>query len=108
MLVSTFHSMCVRILRRDIEQIGYSCNFTILDGSGQQTVIKQVLKNLNIDPKNFEPRAMIGQISNLKNELVTPKEYTKAANNYYEKEVAKIMKIIKKCYKKTNHLILMI
>src|SRR5699024_8612630 len=61
MLVSTFHSMCVRILRRDIEQIGYSRNFTILDGSDQQTVIKQVLKNLNIDPKNFEPRAMIGQ-----------------------------------------------
>lgn len=88
--VSTFHSMCVRILRRDIEQIGYNRNFTILDGSDQQTVIKQVLKNLNIDPKSFEPRAMIGQISNLKNELITPKEYTKTANNYHEKEVARI------------------
>src|SRR5690625_2344823 len=104
MLVSTFHSMCVRILRRDIEQIGYSRNFTILDGSDQQTVIKQVLKNLNIDPKNFEPRAMIGQISNLKNELVTPKEYTKAANNYYEKEVAKIYEAYQKMLQKNEAL----
>src|SRR5699024_6140764 len=104
MLVSTFHSMCVRILRRDIEQIGYSRNFTILDGSDQQTVIKQVLKNLNIDPKNFEPRAMIGQISNLKNELVTPKEYTKAANNYYEKEVAKIYEAYQKMIQKNEAL----
>src|SRR5699024_11389764 len=71
MLVSTFHSMCVRILRRDIEQIGYSSNFTILDGSEQQTVIKQVLKNLNIDPKNYELKAQIYQISYLKIELIT-------------------------------------
>ena len=88
--VSTFHSMCVRILRRDIDRIGYSKNFTILDGSDQQTVVKQVLKNLNLDPKNFEPRAMIGQISNLKNEMITPKQYTSQANNYYEKEVARV------------------
>src|SRR5699024_4277047 len=71
-LVSTFYSMCVRILRREIDNIGYSRNFTILDGSDQQTVIKQVLKNLNIDAKSFESRAMIGKISNLKNELIKP------------------------------------
>jgi len=102
--VSTFHSMCVRILRRDIEQIGYNRNFTILDSSDQQTVIKQVLKNLNIDPKNFEPRAMIGQISNLKNELITPEEYSKTANNYFEKEVAKIYHAYQKMLRKNEAL----
>lgn len=102
--VSTFHSMCVRILRRDIDRIGYSGNFTILDSSDQQTVIKQVLKNLNIDPKNFEPRAMIGQISSLKNELITPKEYTKTANNYFEKEVARIYEAYQKMLEKNEAL----
>src|SRR5699024_6338336 len=57
--VSTFHSMCVRILRRDIDRIGYNQSFTILDSSDQLSVIKQVLKNLNIDPKKFDPRAML-------------------------------------------------
>src|SRR5699024_2768716 len=73
--VSTFHSMCVRILRRDIDRIGYNQSFTILDSSDQLSVIKQVLKNLNIDPKKFDPRAMLGQISAAKNELMTPEEY---------------------------------
>lgn len=103
-LVSTFHSMCVRILRREIDKIGYSRNFTILDGSDQQTVIKQVLKNLNIDPKSFEPRAMIGQISNLKNELIKPSEYTKMASNYHEKEVAKIYEAYQKMLSKNEAL----
>src|SRR5690625_5286185 len=66
MWVSTFHSMCVRILRRDIERIGYNRNFTIIDSSDQQTVMKNVLKNLNLDAKQYDPRAMIGRISNAK------------------------------------------
>src|SRR5699024_3453977 len=69
--VSTFHSMCVRILRRDIERIGFSQNFTILDSSDQLTAMRQVLKDLNIDPKQYDPRAMLGAISNAKNELKT-------------------------------------
>src|SRR5690625_5757322 len=96
--------MCIKKLQRDNKQISNIHNFTILDSSDQQTDIKQVLKNLNIDPKNFEPRAMIGQISNLKNELVTPKEYTKAANNYYEKEVAKIYEAYQKMHQKKETL----
>lgn len=90
MWVSTFHSMCVRILRRDIERIGYNRNFSIIDSSDQLTVMKQVLKNLNIDPKQYDPRAMIGQVSNKKNELITPEQATSSANNYYEKQVAEI------------------
>src|SRR5699024_11479838 len=59
MWVSTFHAMCVRILRRDIERIGYSRNFIIIDSGDQLSVMKQVLKNLNVDPKQYDPRAMI-------------------------------------------------
>jgi len=88
--VSTFHSMCVRILRRDIDQIGYNRNFTIIDSSDQLTAMKQVLRNLNMDPKQFDPRAMLGQIGAAKNELITPKEYESKVGNYYERQIAQI------------------
>ena len=68
--ISTFHSMCVRILRRDIDRIGYNRNFTILDTTDQQSVIKRILKEKNIDPKQFDPRAILGTISSGKNELI--------------------------------------
>src|SRR5699024_3183106 len=82
--VSTFHAMCVRILRRDIERIGYSRNFIIIDSGDQLSVMKQVLKNLNVDPKQYDPRAMINQISSAKNKLMTPEQYTYLTCNYYE------------------------
>jgi len=90
MWVSTFHSMCVRILRRDVDRIGYNRNFTILDSGDQLSVVKQVLKNLNMDPKRFEPRGMLAQISSLKNELVTPEEFQKKAGNFFEQQLAKV------------------
>src|SRR5699024_10702457 len=96
MWVSTFHSMCVRILRRDIDRIGYDRNFTILDTSDQLTVIRQVLKNLNIDPKQFDPRAMLGAISNAKNELITPEAYRKNQNTYYEKQISEVYEAYQK------------
>lgn len=64
--ISTFHSMCVRILRRDIDRIGYNRNFTILDATDQQSVIKSILKDKNLDPKKFDPRAILGSISSAK------------------------------------------
>lgn len=64
--VSTFHSMCVRILRRDVDAIGYDRNFTILDGSDQLTLMKRILKELNVDPKKYDPRSILGTISNAK------------------------------------------
>src|SRR5690625_1449647 len=85
--VSTFHSMCVRILRRDIDQIGYNRTFTIIDSGDQLTAMKQVLRNLNMDPKQFDPRAMLGQIGAAKNELITPKEYENQVGNYYERQI---------------------
>src|SRR3954463_743087 len=62
MWVSTFHSMCVRILRRNIDQIGFATSFSILDSGDQLTVVRNVLKELNLDPKQYEPRAMLGAI----------------------------------------------
>lgn len=82
--ISTFHSMCVRILRRDIDRIGYNRNFTILDTTDQQSVIKSILKERNIDPKKFDPRALLGSISSAKNELITPEEFAKTAGDYIQ------------------------
>ncbi|MFD2045204.1 DNA helicase PcrA [Ornithinibacillus salinisoli] len=90
MWVSTFHSMCVRILRRDIDRIGYNSNFTILDSSDQLSVIKQILKDLNIDPKKFDPRAMLGQISAAKNELITPKKFSENVGDFYSRQVSQV------------------
>ncbi|MGV3464030.1 MAG: DNA helicase PcrA, partial [Heyndrickxia sp.] len=88
--ISTFHSMCVRILRRDIDRIGINRNFTILDPTDQQSVIKGILKDKNIDPKKFEPRAILGTISSAKNELVTPEEYSKLVGGFYEQVVSDV------------------
>ena len=104
MWVSTFHSMCVRILRRDIDRIGYNRNFTILDSSDQLSVIKQVLKNLNIDKKQFDPRAMLGQISAAKNELITVEEYNKNVGNFYERQVGQIYEAYQKILQKNQSL----
>src|SRR5690625_3739546 len=90
MWVSTFHSMCVRILRRHIDLIGYSRNFTIVDDSDQITVVKQVLKDLNYDPKEYTPRMMLARISSFKNELKTPEQALNLQGNHYEKIVAEV------------------
>lgn len=104
MWVSTFHSMCVRILRRDIDRIGYNSNFTILDSSDQLSVVKQVLKNKNIDPKKFDPRAMIGQISTAKNELITHEQFSKNAGNFYDRQVAEVYEGYQKMLQKNQSL----
>ena len=88
MWVSTFHSMCVRILRREAEQIGYSRNFTICDQSETETLMKRIVKEKNLDSKKFEPRAILGKISNAKNELLTPEEYANMTGNYFDNIVA--------------------
>ncbi|MGC6769207.1 DNA helicase PcrA [Enterococcus sp. LJL51] len=87
--ISTFHSMCVRILRRDIDQIGYNRNFTIIDSSEQRTLMKRVLAELNIDPKKYDPRTILGTISNAKNALQTPEKMAKLQGSLYEEIAAK-------------------
>ncbi|WP_338471594.1 DNA helicase PcrA [Niallia sp. XMNu-256] len=88
--ISTFHSMCVRILRRDIDRIGFNRNFTILDTSDQLSVIKQILKDKNIDPKKFDPRGILSSISSAKNELIDPEQYAKNAGDYFENVVSEV------------------
>ncbi|AIQ55075.1 DNA helicase PcrA [Paenibacillus sp. FSL R7-0331] len=88
--VSTFHSMCVRILRKDIERIGFTSNFSILDSSDQLSVIRNCMKDLNIDTKKFEPKAVQAVISTAKNELITPAQYEQKIGDYFEGLVAKV------------------
>ena len=86
--VSTFHSMCVRMLRRDIDRIGYNKAFTISDPGDQQTLMKRIMKEQNIDPKKYNPRAILSEISNAKNELMTAEAYRESASSFFEKLVA--------------------
>ena len=88
--ISTFHAMCVRILRRDGERIGYSRNFTILDVPDQVTVIKQVLKELNLDAKQHDPRGYLHWISQAKNRLQTPPKMKEQAGSFREEIAAQI------------------
>lgn len=80
--VSTFHALCMRILRRDIEKLGYNRAFSITDTSAQLTLVKQVLRAQNVDPKQFDAKAVLSAISSAKNDLLTPTDYAKDhANN---------------------------
>lgn len=88
--VSTFHALCVRILRRYIDVLGYNRAFTIADTSEQRTLVKRVLRELNIDPKKFDPRSILGSISNAKNDLLTPKAFRQKAVSAFDKIVADV------------------
>ena len=87
MWIGTFHSICVRILRRYIDRIGFDKSFAIFDTSDQKTLIKDCLKALKIDDKMFNDRAVLSEISNAKNEMLEPKEYSIKYTGDYRKEV---------------------
>jgi len=78
--ISTFHSMCVRILRRHIEYLGYGTDFTVYDSDDQRTLMRQVIKKLDKDPKQYRERGMLSIISGLKDKLVSPEEYSAGAS----------------------------
>ncbi len=88
--VSTFHSMCVRILRRNIDRLGYTSSFTILDTADQLSVIKQILKEENMDPKKFEPRNLLFQISQAKNQLIDVPTFRASASGFMEQIAAQV------------------
>ena len=88
-LIATFHSMCVRILRRDADHIGYNRNFTIVDPGEQRTLMKRILKQLNLDPKKWNERTILGTISNAKNDLLDEVAYAAHAGDLYTQIVAK-------------------
>lgn len=88
--MSTFHALCVRILRRDADKINYSHNFSIADSAEQLTLVKHIEKDLNINPKMYGPRRILSAISNGKNDLLTPGAFAMSASSPFEKMVAKI------------------
>lgn len=102
--VSTFHSMCVRILRKDINRIGFTSNFSILDSSDQLSVIKTCMKELNIDTKKFEPKSIQAAIGDAKNELITPSRYEERIGDYFQGIVAKVYALYQKKLKQNNSL----
>lgn len=102
--VSTFHSMCVRILRRDISRIGYTSNFSILDSADQLSVIRSCVKELNIDPKKFDPKAIQAAISSAKNELISPERFESQIGDYFQGIVAKVYTMYQKKLKSNNSL----
>jgi len=103
MWVGTFHSICVRILRRFIDRIGYDTSFVIFDTSDQKSLMKQCLKELNVSDKLFTERAVLSEISNAKNEMLTPMQYTLKANGEFRKEqIAKIYDLYQRKLKQNN------
>lgn len=86
--VGTFHSICVRFLRRDIIHLGRERDFVIYDSDDQQRLMKQVMRELNISEKKTNPRAVLSLISSAKNELVSPEEYERQARGMFEEQVA--------------------
>lgn len=103
--VSTFHSTCVRILRRWIESLGYDRSFTIYDTDDQKTLMREVCKSLEIDTQKFKERSFLSAISSAKNELITPEEYELNAHGDYTKsKYATVYKEYQKRLKSNNAL----
>ncbi len=103
--VTTFHSSCVRILRRHIEHLGYSSSFTIYDTDDQKTLMKDVCKMLNIDTKVYKERALLSMISSAKNEMISAEEYElNVAGDFAKKKVAQVYKEYEKQLKANNAL----
>jgi DNA helicase-2/ATP-dependent DNA helicase PcrA len=94
--VMTFHSACGRILRREAQRLGYRSNFTIYDQADQIRLVKRCLEELERDPKRFTPRGIHSQISNAKNTLVGPEDYTERVASFYDQTVAEVYDLYQK------------
>ncbi|MBR2705404.1 MAG: DNA helicase PcrA [Bacilli bacterium] len=103
MWIGTFHSICVRMLRKFIDRIGFDTSFIIFDTSDQKTVVKECLKELKIDDKLFSDKSVMYEISNAKNEMLEPVEYaTKYAGDYRKETIAKIYALYQDKLKENN------
>ena len=101
--MGTFHSICVRILRRFIDRIGFDNSFIIFDTSDQKTLVKNCLKDLGIDDKLFNDRSVLSEISNAKNEMLTPESYAARANGDFRKEkISTVYELYQKRLKENN------
>ena len=103
--VSTFHSTCVRILRRYIDRLGYDNNFTIYDADDQKTVMKDICKRLEINTKMYKEKTFLNAISAAKDELISPEEFTlRAAGDYAKQKQAQVYREYQQVLKKNNAL----
>ena len=101
--MGTFHSICVKILRRFIDRIGFESSFIIFDTSDQRTLVKGCIKDLNLDDKIFTDRSVLSEISNAKNEMLEPEQYTLRANGEFRKEkIATVYELYQKRLKENN------
>ena len=97
MWIGTFHSICVRILRKNIDKIGYSSSFTIYDRDDQITVVKEAIGDLGLDRDIYKPRSIVNDISNIKSEGLSPKEYIDLnKTNFFKENLGKIYEIYEK------------
>lgn len=103
MWIGTFHSICVRILRKYIDRLGFDNSFLIFDTSDQRTLVKECMKTLKIDDKMFTDRSVIAEISNGKNDMLEPKTYqTKYAGDYRKEIIGRIYELYQKRLKENN------
>ena len=102
MWVSTFHSSCVRMLRQEVERLGYSSSFTIYDSADSQKLISKVMESLNLDSKRYPARQFQHLISNAKNELQTPQDYLRQVSNQFETIVADVYTLYEKRLQQAN------
>lgn len=100
--VSTFHSFGLKLLRENFSALGYERNFVIMDSDDSLTVVKKILKDMNYDPKNYNPRAIRNKISSCKNEMMTPQVYERYAISEYEKVVHQVYEKYEDKLRKNN------
>ena len=101
--VATFHSTCVRILRRYIDRLGYDNRFTIYDSDDQKTLMKEICRKLNIDTKKYKERSLLAQISHAKDEMITPDEMEmNAGGDFNQKKVAQVYREYQAALKSNN------
>ena len=103
--VATFHSTCVRILRRYIDRLGYDNRFTIYDSDDQKTLMKEICRKLNIDTKKYKERSLLAQISHAKDEMITPDEMElNAGGDFVKKKVAEVYREYQAALRRNNAL----
>ncbi len=100
--ICTFHSLCVKILRKEAEAVGYKKDFIIFDGDDQKALVKKVMKKLQMNDEQSNPKAVLAEISNAKNELKTPKEYENMVDGFFQENVSKIYNLYQKELKESN------
>ncbi len=102
--IGTFHNICAKILRREIEVLGYGRNFNIIDDQDQQSIVKKAMKELEMDPDQVRPRSLLEAISKAKNAQMEPDQYLLQTGSYYEELAAKVYERYQKQLKETNSL----